>query len=210
MAAEQPAEAVFYTGVGSWAGPDGLGGLTDAPEGLRRFVPRWETQNLSLQKVAPESLATIATTLGWILRVMQRGERPLPELRQVLREALAGLEGLDAEQAGESEEAAWFFVLLAFHRRTPEEYAELEQLILSGTRNSRFAGKGRAEQMSMTVAQMVEQRGIAIGEERGEQRRARQSLRWCWQSASAGRRPPMWIGSRRRLPTPCRSGPGGR
>lgn len=142
--------------------------MIDAPHGLKRFIPHWETLYISLQRVTPESLTTIATALGRTLRVMQKEESPLPELRQVLREALAGLEELDADQASEWEEAAWFFVLLAYHRRPAEEYPELEQLILSRTRSSKFAEAGREELMSMTMAQVVEQRG--------EQRGTRQSL----------------------------------
>lgn len=167
---------VFFTGEGGWPGPDGLTGLVDVPETLRRFVPHWDTLNLGLQRVSPDSLSDLATTLKWILRVLQKEDRPLPELRQALKEALAGLESLGATEAAEWEEAAWFFVLLAFHRRTPKEYAELEHLILGATRSSSFAEQGREEQMSLTMAQLVEQRGEQRGIAIGEQRRARQVL----------------------------------
>src|SRR5262249_59742544 len=95
----------------------GLADLTHAPAELERFIPGWETLFLNLHRTSPETLTRVATAVGWALRVLQAEEAPREQLEQVLAEAMAGLEGLTEEQAGQWVRGAWFLVLLIFHRR---------------------------------------------------------------------------------------------
>src|SRR5205807_3930762 len=92
---------VFYTGRQAWRAPVRLADMMDLPQELQAFVPGWETLFLNLHRTPPETLTRFATAVGWALRVLQAEREPLAELERVSREAMAGLEGLSAEQRGQ-------------------------------------------------------------------------------------------------------------
>jgi hypothetical protein len=126
---------VYYTGEKRWSRPIGLKHLMDLPPELERFVPEWETLFLNLRQTPPETLTRFASAIGWALRVLQAENAPLEEMEQVLKEAMAGLEGLTDEQSGQWLRVAWFVLLLAIHRRDEEQVVDV---VLEQARHSRF------------------------------------------------------------------------
>ena len=95
------------------------------PTTTRGLIPAWETLFLNLARTPPETLTRFAAAVGWVLRVLQAEQAPLENLERVLAEALTGLEGLPDEQAGQWLRAAWYLLLLVFHRREEAEYSRL-------------------------------------------------------------------------------------
>lgn len=158
---------VFYTGQRRWRGPLRLADLMRAPAELERFIPGWETLFLNLHRASPETLTRIATAVGWALRVLQAEGAPRDQLEQVLSAAMAGLEGLTEEQAGQWVRVAWFLLLLVFHRREGAEYTQLGRLIREQAEESKFRLNEEVERMGKTMAQLVEERGEAKGRAEG-------------------------------------------
>lgn len=158
---------VFYTGKRRWLEPLRLADRMEAPAELARFIPSWATLFLNLHHTSPETLAGVATAAGYALQVLQAEMAPVAELETVLAEALAGLEGLTEEQAGQWLRVTWFLLLLVFHRRDRGEYTELGRLIQERARASKFRLEAEVERMGKSMAQVVEERGEARGEIRG-------------------------------------------
>lgn len=149
---------VYYTGEKRWSAPLGLISLMDLPAELERFVPQWETLFMNLRQTPPELLTRFATAVGWALRVWQADKAPLGELERVLTEAMAGLEGLPPEQAGQWLRVAWFFMLLVIHRR---EELELPEFILDQARQSKFGEREVVMTMGQSILEQLEARGEA-------------------------------------------------
>jgi hypothetical protein len=147
---------VFYTGTKTWSTPIGLKQLMDLPAELERFAPAWETPLLDLHRTPPEMLTQFASAIGWALRVMQAEGAPLAELELVLREAMAGLEGLSDDQSGQWLRVAWFLVLLVLHRR---EEPHLAELLVDQARQSRFQEREEVSEMGLSVLEQAEARG---------------------------------------------------
>jgi hypothetical protein len=161
---------VFYTGAENWNTPISLAALMDLPPALQRFVPTWDTLFLNLHRTPPETLTQFATAVGYALQVLQVEREPLANLERVLTEAMAGLEGLTAEQSGQWLRVAWYLVLLTYHRRERPEYDELVQLIRAQAKGSKFRERTEVEKMAETMAQWVERKGREEG--RTEEARA--------------------------------------
>jgi hypothetical protein len=149
---------VFYTGAKRWGTPLGLRHLMELPADLERFAPTWETPFLNLHGTSPETLTRFASAVGWALRVMQAERAPREQLERILREAMAGLEGLSAEQAGQWLRVAWFLVLLVLHRR---EEPELGELVIEQARQSKFGERQEVTRMGLTIIEQAEARGEA-------------------------------------------------
>jgi hypothetical protein len=71
-------------------------------------------------------------------------------MERVLKEAMAGLEGLTEEQSGQWQRVAWFLLLLAIHRR---EEVPLVEVVLEQARRSKFRERERMTTMGLTVAE---------------------------------------------------------
>jgi hypothetical protein len=161
---------VFHTGEGAWSTPIGLKHLMDLPTELERFVPAWETPLLNLHQTAPETLTETAGALGWALRVLQAERAPLAEIDRVLTEAIARLEELPEEQAGQWKRVVWFLLLLMHNRR--EEPALVERVVEQAKR-SKFREREEIAAMGLTVAQQI----AAKAEAHAELRTCRRILR---------------------------------
>src|SRR3712207_9597250 len=74
----------------------------------------------NLQRASPDTLTGVAGAVGHALRALQAEQAPLAELEQVLAEAMAGLEGLTEEQAGQWVRVTWFLL------RSEEHKSELQ------------------------------------------------------------------------------------
>lgn len=167
---------VFYTGEKNWSEPRRLVRLMDTVPDVERFVPAWETLFLNLQAVTPETLERMATAVGWALRVLQAERAPFAELERVVREALAGLEGLEDEQRGQWLRAVWYLVLVTFHRREAAEYHILGAEIRQQAAASHFRMTAEVTHMGESMAQLVERRGREVGRREGEVAQLRRSI----------------------------------
>src|SRR5712691_5240864 len=152
---------VYYTGERRWSQPLALKELMDLPAELERFVPDWETLYLNLRQTPPETLTRFANAIGWALRVLQAEEAPLAELERVLKEAMAGLEGLTAEQSGQWLRVAWFLLQLVSQRR---EERSLLDLVLAEARQSKFGERERVTTMGVSLGEQWKSEGKAEGE----------------------------------------------
>ena len=160
---------VFYTDESEWTTPLDLAHLMDLPPELARFVPHWDTLFLNLHETPPQTLTQFSTAVGYALRVFQAEHGPLAELETVVREALAGLEGLSEEQSGQWLRMAWFVLLLVFHRRERSDYDVLGAQIRQTTRASKFANRTEVDQMAQTMAQTMAQYHEELGRQAGIQ-----------------------------------------
>jgi hypothetical protein len=79
-------------------------------------------------------------------------------MERVLSEAMAGLEGLSEAQAGQWLRAAWYLVLLVFHRRSEDEKTGLMDRLREQTQESKFHLREELNTMELTYAQVLEQR----------------------------------------------------
>lgn len=139
----------------------------DQPEHLMRFVPSNETLFLNLRQTPPEMLTRFSSALGWALRALQAERAPLEELERVLREAMAGIEGLSIEQLGQWKRCAWFLMQLVFHRRSPSEAPDLMHLVREEAKHSKFHDESE-ESLMQSYAEYLNELGEAKGEARGE------------------------------------------
>jgi hypothetical protein len=149
---------VYYTGERRWNQPLGLKEMMQLPAELERFVPDWETLYLNLRQTPPETLTQFASALGWALRVLQAEQAPLEEMERVLKEAMAGLEGLTAEQSGQWLRVAWFLLQLVSQRR---EERSLLETVLAEARHSKFGEQERVTTMGLTIAERWKLEGEA-------------------------------------------------
>lgn len=175
---------VLYTGTDGWPTPLRLADLCVAPAELTRFIPHWETLMLDVRETDPAALTRVGTAIGWALRVLQAEQEPLSQLRDVLAQALQGLEGLSEEQSGQWVRVAQYFLLLMFHRRERSEYTVLQEAFWERVRQSKFREDQEVVQMAQTMAEYVreearaegEARGMALGEMQGEARGLKRAL----------------------------------
>jgi hypothetical protein len=147
---------VFHTGEGAWSTPIGLTHLMNLPAELERFVPQWDTPLLNLHQTAPETLTETAGALGWALRVLQAEKAPLAEMDRVLTEAIARLEELSEERAGQWKRVVWFLLLLMHNRR---EERGLVDRVVEQAKRSKFREREEVAAMGLTVAEQLEAKG---------------------------------------------------
>jgi hypothetical protein len=147
---------VFHTGEGAWSTPIGLTHLMDLPPELERFVPKWDTPLLNLHQTAPETLTETAGALGWALRVLQAEKAPLAEMDRVLTEAIARLEELSEERAGQWKRVVWFLLLLMHNRR---EERGLVDRVVEQAKRSKFREREEVAAMGLTVAEQLKAEG---------------------------------------------------
>ena len=112
---------VFYTGSGHWERPLELKELMDLPETLARFVPDFDLLFLNLKAIPSQNLLTESTAFGHLLQVMQEEDAPLEEFQSRLTEAVSRVEALTQGDSDEWTRVLYYFLLLIYHRRQPDE-----------------------------------------------------------------------------------------
>jgi predicted transposase YdaD len=154
---------VFYTGERNWNHSLAFVDMFAVPPGFARFVPSWETLFLDLRQTPSEQLTSFVNSIGWALRVLQAEKASYEEIERTLREAMAGLEGLDAELAGQWLRVAWYLLLLVTHRRSSEESPNLVELLQEQSRKSKFREREEWETMEMSYADYLKEQGRTGG-----------------------------------------------
>jgi predicted transposase YdaD len=158
---------VFYTGAAHWQGPFSVADLMEVPQALRRFVPYHDTLLLNLKGMAPEELVTVGHPLGWVLRVMQQEGASREALAVALREAMAGLDRLPSGEQAAWRQAAYYLLLLIYHRRERQEWEALAQVVLEPVRE--HVRREEIEQMGKTIAEELIDEGKELGLQQGKE-----------------------------------------
>jgi hypothetical protein len=146
---------IFYTGSVRWRLPFSVADLMDLPPALRRFVPQHETLLLNLREMVPEELVAADHPLGWVLRVMQQEGSNREVLAMALREAMAGLARLPSGEQAAWRQAAYYLLLLIYHRRERQEWEALAQVVLEPVREQ--GRREEVEQMGKTIAEELDE-----------------------------------------------------
>jgi len=166
---------VFFTGRERWEEAIALANLMDLPAPLRKFVPSWETLFLNLQQTSPDMLTQFSSAVGWALRALQAERAPVEDLERILREAMAGIEGLSDDQSGQWKRCAWFLIQLVYHRRSSSEAPGLMGLVRTEAKRSKFHD-AQEEVAMQSYAEYLNEIGEARGEAKGEIKGERRML----------------------------------
>jgi hypothetical protein len=137
----------------------------DLPPALRRFVPQHETLLLHLQEIEPGALVATDHPLGWVLRAMQHEGANREVLATALREAMAGLARLPAGEQAAWKQAAYYLLLLIYHRRERQEWEALAQVVLDVVQER--GRREELEQMGKTIAEELIEEGKELGLQEG-------------------------------------------
>jgi hypothetical protein len=117
---------------------------------------------LNLRQTPPETLTRFASAIGWALRALQAERAPLSELESIRKEAMAGLEGLTEEQAGQWLHVAWFLLPLVSQRR---EERSLLETVLAEAQQSKFRERERVTTVGLTLVEQWKLEGREQGRE---------------------------------------------
>ncbi len=165
---------LFYTGDSNWNTPLNVKALMDLPTELEPFVPQHKTLFLDLNAIAPEKLTEHPHPFGWILRVMKNEKKPLEKLVDELRQAVENIDNLTVDERMQWQMAIHYILLLIYHRREPEERAQLTEIVQKSVQDRKR--EEEVSNMGRTIAQALieegEQRGIERGMERGQVKNA--------------------------------------
>ncbi len=157
---------VFYTGTGAWKSPFSLTALMDLPEGLKRFVPTFDTLFLDVKATASDKLTQTGHPLGWLLTVLRQEHSDPSAMRQALLDALAGLRDLHRQDREAYTRAILYLFHLILHRREAGEHQDLLRILTEEhTQNQEIVT------MAASIIELSEQRG----EQRGIQKGSRQT-----------------------------------
>ena len=153
---------LFYTGDSNWNTPLNVKALMDLPTELEPFVPQHKTLFLDLNAIAPEKLTEHPHPFGWILRVMKNEKKPLEKLVDELRQAVENIDNLTVDERMQWQMAIHYILLLIYHRREPEERAQLTEIVSKSVQNRKR--EEEVSNMGRTIAQAL----IEEGEQRGQ------------------------------------------
>ncbi len=152
---------LFYTGTGAWKSPFSLTALMDLPEGLKRFVPTFDTLFLDVKATDPDELTQTGHALGWLLTVLRQENSDPPAMRQALLDALAGLRDLHTQDREAYTRAILYLFHLILHRRKAGEHQDLLRILTQEhTQNQEIVD------MADSIIELSEQRGIEQGSRR--------------------------------------------
>ena len=152
---------VFYTGIGTWKSPFSLTALMDLPEGLKRFIPTFDTLFLDVKATDPDELTQTGHALGWLLTVLRQENADAPAMRQALLDALAGLRDLHTQDREAYTRAILYLFLLILHRRKAGEHQDLLRILTQeDTQNQEIVD------MADSIIELSERRGIEQGSRR--------------------------------------------
>jgi len=157
---------LFYTGDSNWNTSLSITALMDLPTELEPFVPQHKTLFLNLNAMAPEKLTENPNPFGWILRIIQNEKAPIEKLTNELRQAVENIDKLTADERMQWQMAIHYILLLIYHRREPEERAQLTEIVQKSVQTRRR--QEEVNNMGRTIAQALIEEGEQRGIERGQ------------------------------------------
>jgi predicted transposase YdaD len=166
---------VFYTGEANWSYGLDFSAMFDVPAGFEAFIPHWETLFLDAIRTPAETLTGFVNAIGWAIRALQVEKKPYDQVEQTIREAMAGLEGLSAEQRGLWSRVAWYLTLFAGNRRSKAQGEQLTEVIMAQAQASKFYEAEEVRAM-YTLADSWKDKGRAEGRAEGKTQGLRSAL----------------------------------
>lgn len=157
---------VFYTGDQRWEEPLNIKKLIDLPKTLEDFVPQHKTILFNLKTTSPNKLVAYGHPFGWILRIMQKENADTEEFRSLLQLAINHLKSMTPEEHTNWAKLIYFIMAFLYERRGESEHNEFLNIIKNSIDD--LSQRKEAEEMSKTMAQVLEARGETRGEARGK------------------------------------------
>jgi hypothetical protein len=112
---------------------------------------------LNLPELPGNQLEAKGGYFGWVLRLVQQRHLRVAEVRQLLRDAVTQLEGMEAEDREQWLDLLSFVGAMIHHGRSESEHVELHEALEDSVRNERL----RQEVLTMgnTMADVLIERG---------------------------------------------------
>ena len=159
----------FHTGRDPWSTPRTLAGLIAAPDYLLPSGSLGLELELDLGRFATQRLRDLASPIGWALVLMQAEWAEAPDHAVALQEVMAGLTVTVVPDPDDTWLVVWYVVLHLFHRRSAAEYDEWAPRVFDWARSIFPEAQLEVDQMTHTMADVIRERGVEIGEQRGIQ-----------------------------------------
>ncbi len=169
---------LFYIGETRWESAVSPQTLMEIPEVLAEFVPNFNVLVLDVKQADPGALTETGTPLGWLLAVLQKERASQAELRAALNRTILHLETLGTSETTQHDRAMIYLASLLFHRRAPEEHAELIYIVNRQTRNPEV--KKMLESMAEVTFNKGMEQGAAIGATDGKRSMVLQLIQHCF------------------------------
>jgi predicted transposase YdaD len=157
---------VFYTGLQRWPKVGTLADVIERGEEFREVTPIVERpMYLNLPEIPPDQLENKGGYFGWVLRLIQQRHTRIGEFRQLLRNVVAQLEGMETEDRARWLDLLSFVGAMIYHERSEGEHVELHETI----EDSVCWEESRREvaKMGRTMADVLIDRGRAEGRAEG-------------------------------------------
>ena len=157
---------VFYTGLKHWTEVGTLADLIQRGDEFREVTPIVERPFfLNLPELPANQLEVKGGYFGWILRLVQQRHLRVEEFRQLLRDAVAHLDGMEAEDRARWRDLLSFVGAMIYHERSESEHVELHEALEDSVRSERL----RQEILTMgkTMADVLIERGWNKGRTEG-------------------------------------------
>ena len=140
--------------------------LTEVPDVLSEFIPKFKILLLDVKGTAPGMLTRTGHPLGWLLTVLQKENASEAEIKSAFIEAISHLNTLGEEQIEQWEIAIAYLLLLILHRRPDEQHDGLKIVVQDQIPLSR---RKEVTEMVYSMADLLLEQGEKRGIERGRQ-----------------------------------------
>ena len=153
---------VFYTGLKRWPEVGTLADLIERGDEFREVTPIVERPRyLNLPEIPPDQLANKGGYFGWVLQLVQQRHTRIGEFRQLLRTAIAHLEGMETEDRSRWLDLLSFVGAMIYHERSEREHIELHETIEDSV--CREESRREVAKMGRTMADVLIERGWTEG-----------------------------------------------
>jgi hypothetical protein len=158
---------VFYTGLRRWPEVGTLADVIERGDEFREVTPIVERpMYLNLPELPPDQLQDKGGYFGWVLRLLQQRHTRLAEFRQLLRDAVAHLDGMEAGDRARWLDLLSFVGAMIYHERSETEHVELHETIEHSV--CRDESRREVAKMSKTMADVLIERGRTEGRIEGQ------------------------------------------
>jgi hypothetical protein len=157
---------VFYTGLRRWPEVGTLADLIERGDEFREVTPIVERpMYLNLPELPPDRLENRGGYFGWVLRLVQQRHARAAEFRQLLRNVIAHLEGMETEDRARWLDLLSFVGAMIYHERSESEHAELHETVEDSVDREEL--RREVSKMGRTMADVLIERGWTRGRTEG-------------------------------------------
>ena len=158
---------VFYTGLKHWTEMGTLTDVIERGDEFREVTPIVERPFfLSLPELSANQLAVKGGYFGWVLRLVQQRHLRVAEFRQLLHDAVAHLDGMEAEDRARWLDLLSFVGAMIYHERSEREHVELHETIEGSVCREEL--RREVAKMGRTMADVLIERGRTEGRTEGQ------------------------------------------